>query len=203
MDRRAFLGTLAGSALALSGCTSGNGAGADETTTTTEGSDTRTGTPTPTATETPTPTDTPAPTAADVSATLTVVAPMGSRRTRVSVSDGQAVYIVDCGGGDDDDSPERRVEQTVGTETTSRLADLVAAAEPASWKEYYDCTGDCPTDLPSVRVTVTVDGTTYETGYYAGRQEPLPGTLPDIAGVLEGLRGELGKQADPIDCHAK
>jgi hypothetical protein len=195
MRRRTFLGALAGSTIALSGCASGSDPGEDETTTTAPDE----GTPTPSPTETPTPTETPSP--AEVAATLTVQAPMGNRRTSVAVEDGRVVYTIECGGSDD--GPDRRVEAAVASETTAALDDRVAAAEPGTWADYYDCETDCPTDVPSVDVTITVDDRTYETGYYSGRQEPLPADLQAVVDLLDGLRADLSDEVESIDCHAQ
>jgi hypothetical protein len=101
----------------------------------------------------------------------------------LEVADGHASYRWECY------DPENRQYVTYEHETeftrTDRLCEILGAADPESWKGYYDCTPDaCATDAPSHEVWIERDGARVESGYYGGRLDPVPDGLAALSDLL-------------------
>lgn len=80
------------------------------------------------------------------------------RRLTLRVEKGRLEHVIKCRSG------ERRVAtDDLSTEEYRETQRLVAGLDPASWKDRYPCTEMCATDDGMRSLSVTVDGTTYDT----------------------------------------
>lgn len=178
MNRRTFVSCLA--AAMTAGCLSSGG-----TTT-----DTRTGQP---ATESPT-----TRTARDVSATYSLSSGWIGWEETISVDETRTVtYTESCAHRTHETETatasrdERTQQATLTEERYERLRQLVTDADPESWQSNYRCQTACMSDPLTMSLTVTVDGTTYETEYYSNSEADVPEEITDIADFLDEKRGKF------------
>lgn len=178
MNRRAFVGALAAVLPLTAGCAGDTESGADRSPATTGTLTTgQSSTPTVSATEAP----------PSVSMDVAVTYRYGSGYTgRGETLDidpsGRLTYIYDCGQLLTDTGDGGPREGALTRTEADRLERLVEATEPASWADHYDCDEPCPTDTPTPHVTLTVDGSTYETGVDPTAEIPDP--LDELIGFL-------------------
>jgi hypothetical protein len=181
MYRRALLSSLAALAGGLAGCgASGDDSG--EPAATSE----ETPTPTPTTEGTPTPTPTVRPTEAHTVRVETIrTAPMTGRETRVVVApDGTLTVSRTC------EADTVRQSISLAASTHDAFVETVLAADLSAMAERYECTSECPKDIPGKRYKLTVDGT--ETSVYVDAQaDEVPQGLVDIQREVDNLREDV------------
>lgn len=185
MDRRTVLRALAGGAgLVLAGCTSRDAvtSPASPETTTGRRTTTRAGTTEPrTTTATATTVD---PRRHDVAVAKRVE--HGQRDlTRVTrIADGRAEHALTC-----PDGASKTTAADLSGERWLAFERSVLAADPGRFASAYECSGDCPQDLPLTRLTITIDGESTEVRIEAAAEVPtaLDAILTDVESFEEQL----------------
>jgi len=99
-------------------------------------------------------------------------------------ADGWLTVQVTCGEGTATPATrERRLDPAVHDE----LVAAVLAADRDAWDQKYECTGECPMDVPGRRYVLTVDGT--ETEVFVDVQaEGVPKDLVRVQQLVHDIR---------------
>lgn len=192
MKRRALLSLLAVVAGGFAGC-GASGPGADDPATSVDRSPSAESTTTdPPATTTSTTTTTRSTTTVRPAVARTVrvetvrTAPMTGREIRVIVDpDGRVVVRRICG--------ETTAERTKRLDAAAHdaLVETVLAADLEGMADTYECTGECPMDIPGKRYVVTVDGVRTEV-FVEAQADTVPDGLVRIQRELGALREGIG-----------
>lgn len=175
MQRRALLTSLAAASGALVGCGAPASGGDDPTT---ESTRTTTDDPTPTTTERPA-------TAHTVRVEMVRTSGLTGRETRLIVEpDGKLTLRRTCGEA----SAERSMALPAADHDA--LVEAVLSADRSSMADSYECTGECPMDIPGRRYRLTVDGV--ETSVFVEAQaDGVPEGLARIQRRVGDLRERL------------
>ncbi|NHN58953.1 MULTISPECIES: hypothetical protein [Halorussus] len=188
MDRRTVLQALAGGAgLVLAGCTSRDAVPSPQSspeTTAGGGTTTRAGVTEPRTT--PASATTVDPRRHAVSVTKRVEQGQRDLARVVRVADGRVEYDLTC-----PDGASKTATADLSAERRLAFERSVLAADPDRLASAYECSGDCPQDLPQTRLAITIDGESTEVRIEAAAEIPaaLDVVLTDLESFEEMLDG--------------
>lgn len=104
----------------------------------------------------------------------------------VRIESGRAEYTLTCPGGD-----AKTTSADLPDERWRAFKRSVLTADPSRFASAYECSGNCPQDLPQTRLAFAIDGESTAVRIEAGAE--LPPELDAILADVESFESELDR----------